>query len=155
MFGTRSWWAAGLLAVLSLVVGSAAIASGPDDVLESRGLTRSGMLYVLDAEAGFLEKVGKLQPSHLELKRLYDKLFAIVRNQFEYDQLNGPWTGVNEWLRNVQAEIDTHPPLSNNLLRENWQNLLASERQLRYEYNELNTQVTLRYRKLVPDWQKE
>jgi hypothetical protein len=65
--------------------------------------------------------------------------------------LNDPWPGVNQRLRDIQAEIDTHPPLTNNLLRESWQNLLARKRQLRYEYNELNTQVTLRYRRLVPD----
>ncbi|HZW35284.1 MAG TPA: hypothetical protein VFF52_31465 [Isosphaeraceae bacterium] len=157
MFGTRSWWAAVLLAVLGHLVGSAAIAGDPtpDDILKSRGLTKSGMLYVLDAETSFLDKVGKLQPSYRDLKGLHDKLFAVTRNQFEYDQLNDQWTGVNQRLRDVQAEIDTHPPLTNNLLRESWQNLLAMERQLRYEYNELNTQVTLRYRKLIPDWQKE
>jgi hypothetical protein len=78
-----------------------------------------------------------------------------MRNQFEYDQLNDQWTAVNQRLRDVQAEIDTHPPLTNNLLRENWYNLLAAERQLRFQYNQLNTEVTPRYRKLVPDWQKE
>jgi hypothetical protein len=68
MFGTRSWRAAGLPAVLGLIVGSAAMAAGPEDVLKSRGLTKAGMLYVLETEPGFLEKVGKLQPSYQELK---------------------------------------------------------------------------------------
>jgi hypothetical protein len=113
------------------------------------------MLYVLNAETGFLDKIDKLQPSYRELKGLYDKLSAVVRNQVEYDQLYDQWTVVTQRLRDVQAEIDTHPVLTNNLLRENWNNLLAAERQLRFEYNELNTQVNLRYRKLIPDWRKE
>jgi hypothetical protein len=146
-----------LLAIPGLVADAAVTAGdpAPDDVLKKRGLARSSMHYVLEGEAGFLEKVGKLQPSYVKIKAQYDDLFAIMLNQREHDQLNDEWTGVNERLRNVQAEIDTHPPLNNNVLRENWQNLLASERQLRFEYNRLNTEVNLRYRKLVPDSKRE
>jgi hypothetical protein len=72
-----------------------------------------------------------------------------------YDQLNKEWTLLNQDLRNVQAEIDTHLPLNNNLLRENWQNLLDRERQLRFQYNQYNTEVNLRYKKLVPEGERE
>jgi hypothetical protein len=141
--------------VLGLVAGSAAIAAGPDDVLKSRGLTRSGMLYVLDAEAGFLDRVGKLQPSYQQLKGLYENLFAIMQNQAEYDELDRRWTLVNERLGNVRAEIGAHPPLSNNVLRQHWYDLLESEKQLLFQWNELNREVNLRYKKLIPDWKKE
>jgi hypothetical protein len=157
MFGTRSWWAAGLLAVLGLGVGAAAVAADPtpDDVLKNRGLTRSGRLYVLDAEADFLDKVGKLQPSYRQLQGLYDELSPIVQNQDEYEELDRQRALVNEQLRNIQAEIDAHPPLSNNLLKENRQNLLAQERQLRFQWNELNREVNLRSKNLVPDWKRK
>jgi hypothetical protein len=157
MFGTRCWWATGLLAVLGAVDGAAAIAADPppDEVLKNRGLTRSGVFYVLDTEADFLDKVGKVQPSYQQLKGLYDNLFAILQNQAEYEELDRRWTFVNEQLGNVQAEIGAHPPLSNNLLRENWQNLLAQERQLKYQWNELSREVNLRYKNLIADWKRE
>src|SRR5262249_6323655 len=139
MLGNQSWWAAGLMVVLDIIGNAATFAAEPkpEEVLNERGLARSGLLYVLGAEADFLQGVGKLQPSYQQLNGLYEKLAAIARNQLEYDQLDDQWTLVNERLRNVQAEIDTHPPLSNNVLKQNWYDLLDSERQLRYQYNEL------------------
>src|SRR5262249_6104262 len=112
-------------------------------------------LYVVDAESDFVPQVAKLQPSFRELKATYDKLFTVVQNQAEHDFLNDQWTLCNEQLRNVQAEIDAHPPLNNNELRQNWNNLLNAEKQLRFQYNELGREVNLRYRRLVSDGEKE
>jgi hypothetical protein len=78
-----------------------------------------------------------------------------MQNQAEYDVLNDQWTLVNEQLRNVQAEIDAHPPLSNNVLRQNGYSLLDTEKQLRFQYNELGREVNLRSRRLVGDGEKE
>jgi cytochrome c556 len=158
MHATRSSLAAALLTVVATALGETATVaadSAPEKLLEGRGLKRSGMLYVVDAEADFVPQVAKLQPSFRELKATYDKLFAVVQNQAEYDFLNDQWTLCNEQLRNVQAEIDAHPPLNNNELRQNWNNLLNAEKQLRYQYNELGREVNLRYRRLVSDGEKE
>jgi hypothetical protein len=157
MRGVRSSLAVALLAVAAASghASTAADDPSPEKILEGRGLKRSGMLYVVDAESDFISQAAKLQPAYRQLKADYDKLAAVMLNQTEYDQLNDEWTLVNERLRNVQAEIDTHPPLNNNELRLNWNNLLAAERQLRFHYNELGREVNLRYRRLVSDSEKE
>jgi hypothetical protein len=157
MLMTRSPWVAALLAIVAALGNSTAVAADPtpEQVLNRRGLKRSGMVYVLEAESDFVPKVAKLQPGYRQLKGQYDKLAAILLNQAEYDALNDHWTLVNEQWGNVRAEIDAHPPLSNNLLRQNWQNLLEAERRLHYQYNELQREVNLRYRRLVADSEKE
>ena len=154
---TRSCLAVALLAVVAALGDAAAIAADPtpEKVLEGRGLKRSGMLYVLDAESDFVPRVAKLQPSYRQLKASYEKFATVVINQAEYDVLNDRWTLVNEQWGNVSAEIDAHPPLSNNELKQNWQNLLDTERQLRIQYNELRREVNLRYRRLVSDSERE
>ena len=146
-----------LLAVVTALADVAAVADDPkpEKVLEGRGLKRSGMLYVLDAESDFVPRVAKLQPSYRQLKASYDKFAAVVINQAEYDALNDRWTLVNEQWGNVRADIDAHPPLSNNELKQNWQNLLDAEKQLRYQYNELRREVNLRYPRLVNDSERE
>ena len=153
MFRTRSLWAAGLL----IVLGPAAMAADqtPEEVLKSRGLTKSGTLYVLDAEADFLEKFAKVQPLYLQARELHNKLLVIVQYQSEYDEIDNRFTLVTEQLRNVQAEQDSFPPTSNNVLKQQWQELLELERQLRFQRNELDRERNLRYKNLVSDWQKE
>ena len=153
MFRTRSFWAAGLL----IVLGPAAMAADqtPEEVLKSRGLTKSGTLYVLDAEADFLEKFAKVQPLYLQTRELHNKLLVIVQYQSEYDEIDNRYTLVTEQLRNVQAEQDSFPPTSNNVLKQQWQELLELERQLRIQRSGLDRELNLRYKNLVPDWQKE
>ena len=157
MRATRSSLAIALLAVVAALEATAAVAAdpAPEKILEGRGLKRSGMLYVVDAESDFVPRVAELQPSFRELKATYDKLFAVVQNQAEYDFLNDQWTLCNEQLRNVQAEIDAHPQLTNNELRQNWNKFLNAEIQIRYQYNELAREVNLRYHRLVSDAEKE
>jgi hypothetical protein len=157
MIRTPSGWSAGRLLVLGMVVGASAFGAEPtpDEVLKARGLKKSGLLYVLDGESDFLAKLGKLQPNYRHVKELHDKLAVVMQNQYEYDQLYDQWTLVEERLRNVQAEIDTHPPLNNNELRQHWYDLLDSEKQLRFQYNELRREVNLRYRKLVSKQERE
>ena len=157
MRDNRSSLAFALVAVVTALGTARAIADDPkpEKVLEGRGLKRSGMFYVLDAESDFVPRVAKLQPSYRQLKASYDKFATVVINQAEYDALNDRWTLVNEQWGNVSAEIDAHPPLSNNELKQNWQNLLDTERQLRIQYNELRREVNLRYRRLVSDSERE
>jgi hypothetical protein len=157
MRATRTSLAIALLAIVAALGDAAAFADdpNPEKVLEGRGLKRSGMLYVVDQESDFVPQVAKLKPGFQQLKTTFTKLAAVMQNQAEYDYLNDQWTLVNEQLRNVQAEIDAHPPLSNNVLRQNWQNLLDAEKQLRYQYNELGREVNLRYRRLASDGEKE
>ncbi len=157
MFGSRSIRAAGLLVMLGALQGAAAIAADqtPEEILKSRGLTKSGTIYVLDTEADFFEKFAKVQPLYLQLREVYNKLFAIAQYQYDYDMLDNRYNFVTEQLRNVQAEQDAFPPTSNNLLKQQWQDLLELEKQLRFERNELNRELNLRYKNLVPDWQKE
>jgi hypothetical protein len=157
MQGTRSSLAVALLALIAALGNAATVAAdpNPDQVLKERSLKRSGMVYVLEAESAFVPKVAKLQPDFRQLKGTYDKLAAVLINQAEYDTLNDQWTLVNEQWGNVRAEIDAHPPLSNNLLRQNWQNLLEAERRIHLQYNELQREVNLRYRRLVSDAEKE
>jgi hypothetical protein len=146
-----------LLAVAAALGDSAAVADdpSPEKLLEGHGLKRSGMLYVVDAESDFIPRVAKLQPDYGQLKAAYDKLYAVVQNQAEYDGLNVQWTLVSEQLGNVQAEIRAHPPLNNNELRQSWYTLLDLEKQYQFQYNELRREVNLRYQKLVSDSVKE
>jgi hypothetical protein len=129
--------------------------STPEQVLEGRGLKRSATLYLLPAEAEFVPKVSKLQPGFRELKARYDELFAAIQNRAEYQTLDDQWTLVNEQLRKVQAEQDAHPPTTNNELKQSWRNLLEAERQLRFQYSELQREVNLRYRRLVSESKTE
>jgi hypothetical protein len=149
--------AVALLTIVAPLGDDSAVAADPtpEKVLEGRGLKRSATLFVLDQESDFVPQVAKLKPGYQQLKATFTKLAAVLQNQAEYDYLNDQWTLVNEQLRNVQAEIDDHPPLSNNVLRQNWNNLLDAEKQLRYQYNALGREVNLRDRRLVGDREKE
>ena len=146
-----------LLVALGTLGGAASMAAEqtPEELLASRGLKRSGVLFILEAESEFVPKVTKLLPDYRQLKRVYDKLATAMQIQAEYDVLDDQWTLVNEQLRNVQAEMDAHPPTSNNELKQSWQNLLEAERQLRFQYNELRREVNLRNKKLVSDSEKK
>jgi hypothetical protein len=157
MRGARSSLLMALLAIAATPGAIAAVADdpNPEKLLEGRGLKRSTALYVLDQESDFVPQVAKLRPSFGQLKAAFIKLAAVMQNQAEYDYLNDQWTLTNEQLRNVQAEIDAHPPLSNNVLRQNWYNLLAAEKQIKFQYNELGREVNLRYHRLVSDGEKE
>jgi hypothetical protein len=137
--------------------GAAVVAedSTPEQVLVSQGLKRSGTLYLLPAEAEFVPKVSELQPSFRELKARYDELFGIIQNRAEYQMLDDQWTLVNEQLRKVQAEEDAHPATTNNELKQSWRNLLEAERQLRFQYSELQREVNLRYPRLVSESKTE
>jgi hypothetical protein len=157
MRDTRSSLSTALLVAISALGAAGAFAAdrSPEEALNRRGLKRSGLLFVLDADAEFVPKVAKLQPKYRQLKGQFDKLATVLRMQAEYDLLDDQWTLVNEQLRNVQAEIDAHPPTTNNELKQNWQNLLEAERQLRLQYNALRTEVNLRYKRLASDSEKE
>ena len=157
MRATRSSVATVLLVALGTLGGAAAMAAEqtPEEILDSRGLKRSGVLFILESEAEFVPKVTKLLPDYRQLKGVYDKLATAMQIQAEYDVLDDQWTLVNEQLRNVQAEMDAHPPTSNNELKQSWQNLLEAERQLRFQYNELRREVNLRDKKLVSDSEKK
>jgi hypothetical protein len=149
---TGSRLAATALAVIALQsTGVIADDSAAEQVLASQGLKRSGSLYLLPAEAEFVPKVSKLQPSFRELKARYDELATIIQNRAEYQMLDDQWTLVNEQLRKVQAEQDAHPPTTNNELKQSWRNLLEAERQLRFQYSELQREVNLRSPRLVSE----
>jgi hypothetical protein len=158
MLGIRFWRIVSLLAVTA-VIGSAAVMASeptPDEVLKSRGLTRAGQIYVLDAEErGFLEGMAKIQPRYAEMEALYLKLAAIVYGQEQYDALDIEYHLATERLRNVGAEIDDFPSTSNSELKQQYRNLLDLEKQLSFHRNALNRELNLRYKNLVPDWKKE
>ncbi len=157
MSRTRSLWAAGLLAVLGALQATAAVADleAPEEVLKSRGLTKSGSAYVVALEADFREKYAKVEPLYRQLRELYTKLFTIAKYQYEYDDMDKQYNLVTEQLRNVQAEQDAFPSTSNSVLKQQWAELLELERQLRLQRNALNRELNLRYKNLVSDRQKE
>ncbi len=157
MLRTRSLWAAGLLAGFGALLGAAAVADDqtPEQVLKSRGLTKSGAVYVLSEEAEFREKFATIEPLYRQLRELYTKLFVIVKYQYEYDDLENQYDFATEQLRNVQAEQDAFPATSNNVLKQQWAELLEMERQLRVQRNALNRELNLRYKNLAPDRQRE
>jgi hypothetical protein len=130
-------------------------ADTPEGVLKARGLTKSSLTYVLDTENDFLKKLAAIQPRYDEVKTLYNDLTAIVHNQAAYDEMDVNYKLLTEHLRDVQAEIDAHPPLSNNMLRQNWNDLLQLEKQLRYERNALDRGLDLRWKTLVPESKRE
>jgi hypothetical protein len=45
--------------------------------------------------------------------------------------------------------------LSNNLLKQQWYELLEAEKQLKFRWNELSREVNLRFRRLVPERERE
>jgi hypothetical protein len=146
-----------LLALFVAAQGATAIAAvqTPEELLKSRGLTKSGSVYVLDDEADFLEKFAKLQPLYMQLRELYNKLFVMAQNQNAYDETDNQYDIVTEQLRNVQAEQDAFPSTSNSVLKQQWAELLELERQLRLQRSALNRELNLRYKNLASDRQKE
>jgi len=148
---------AGAFLAFVMVTGGADQASDskPEDVLNGRGLKKLGLIYVLEGEADFLKKLAKVQPLYDQMTSSYSKLDAIVRNQNEYDAMDVQYKLLTERLRNVRAEIDAHPPLSNNELRQNWNDLLEAEKQLRFQRNGLDRELDLRWKTLVSDSQRE
>ena len=157
MFRHRYLWAAGLMAVFGAMQGVAAFAAdqSPEEVLKSRGLTKSGSVYVLDLEADFFEKFSKVQPLYRQLSEVYQKLYVIAQQQYAYDDMDNQYNAVTEHLRNVQAEQDAFPSTSNSVLKQQWAELLELERQLRLQRNALNSELNRRYKNLVSDRQKE
>ena len=100
-------------------------AQTPEEVLKSRGLTKSGTRYVLDAEAGFLEEFARVQPRYGELKALYQNLKSIADDQDRYNAIDMTFKSVRAELRNVRAAIDDFPPgFSNNIRKQEWADLL-------------------------------
>ena len=69
--------------------------------------------------------------------------------------LDNRYNLVTQQLRDVQAEQDSFPATSNNLLKQQWQELLDLEKQLRIQRNALNSELNLRYKNLASDSQKE
>lgn len=156
MFGYRaSWRAATLVLVLFPAISPAARADSPDAILKARGLKKSGLIYILDSETEFLDKLARVQPLYDQMTKSYATLDAAVRAQSEFDAMDLQYKLVTERLRNVQAEIDAHPPLSNNVLRQNWYALLESEKQLRFERNALDRELDLRWKSLVSESKRE
>jgi hypothetical protein len=157
MLRTRPWLVTSFALVFCTISNTASRASQADaeTVLRSRGLTKQGRLYVVEKEGAFLEKLGKVQPLYDELKNRYAGLAAIAQQQSEYDQIDLRYEFVTEQLRKVQAEQDASPPNSNNFLKQRWQELLDLEKQLRFERSELNREINLRYKDLVPDSRKQ
>ncbi len=139
---------------MGLVAGSAAEPT-PDEVLKSKGLARAGLVYVVDAERGFVDGMARIQPRYAEVETLYLKLTAIVQSQGEYDALDREYALATERLRNVGAEIDAFPTTSNSELKAQYRGLLDLEKQIRFHRNELDRELNLRYKALVPDWQRD
>jgi hypothetical protein len=144
-----------LLVLLGVTSANALAAESPDAVLKGRGLKKSGLIYVLDGESEFLAKIAKVQPLYDQMTKSYAKLDVIFRAKAEYDAMDLQYKLLTERLRNVQAEIDAHPPLSNNMLRQNWYDLLESEKQLRFERNALDRELDLRWKSLVSESKRE
>ena len=67
------------------------------------------------------------------MRGLYNKLLVIAQYQHEYDEIENQFTLLTEQLRNVQAEQDSFPATSNNVLKQQWRELLDLERQLRIQ----------------------
>jgi hypothetical protein len=148
----------GLATVFALVlaiVPPSAGADSPEPVLRARGLKKAGSVYILDGESDILNKMTKVQPLYDQMAKSYAQLDSVFRAQAEYDALDLEYKLLTERLRNVQAEIDTHPPLSNNMLRQNWYDLLETEKQLRFQRNALDRELDLRWKSLVSESKRE
>jgi hypothetical protein len=156
MFGNRPVRiGAGLLLALCATTFSSEAVESPDAVLKARGLKKNGSIYVLEAETEFLDKIAKVQPLYDQMTKSFAQLDVAVRARNEYDGMDMQYKLLTEQLRNVQAEIDAHPPLSNNTLRQNWNDLLETEKQLRFQRNALDRELDLRYKSLVSESKRE
>lgn len=156
MFGIRARCAAtSLLLLLGVTSANTLAADSPDAVLKARGLKKTGLIYTLESESEFLARAAKVQPLYDQMTKSYARLDVIFRAKAEYDAMDVRYKLVTEHLRDVQAEIDAHPPLSNNMLRQNWYDLLESEKQLRFERNALDRELDLRWKSLVSESKRE
>jgi hypothetical protein len=156
MLRNRARWLATILLLLLVAASPGAVAGGePEGVLKARDLKKSGLTYVLAGEAEFLEKLADIQPHYDQVRILYSNLAAIMQNQAGYDEMDAQYKNLTEQLRDVQAEIDAHPPLTNNILRQNWNDLLQMEKQLRFQRNALDHELDLRWKTLVPEAKRE
>lgn len=146
-----------LVAITVISTNAAAMASEPtpEEVLKGQGLTKAGLLFVLDAEQGFLDGMAKIQPRYAELEVFYQKISAVVANQDAYDELDREYAVVTQQYRDVGAEINAFPTTSNSELKQQYRNLLDLEKQLSFRRNELNAALDLRYKTLTPDWKRE
>src|ERR1700756_2525865 len=78
-------------------------ADSPEVVLKSRGLRKSGSLYILDGETELLDKAAKVQPLYDQMTKSHGRLEAVFRAQAEYDAMDVQYKLLTERLRNVQA----------------------------------------------------
>jgi hypothetical protein len=138
-----------------MTLPTASAADSPDAILKARGLTKSGQFYVLGGETEFLDKMAKVQPLYDQMTKSFARLDGMFRAQAEYDAMDLQYKLLTERLRNVQAEIDAHPPLSNNFLRQSWNDLLESETQLRFQRNALDRELDFRWKSLVSESKRE
>ena len=129
--------------------------SGPDDVLRSLGLTRAGLVYVLDAERGFLEGLTRIQPRYAELLDLYRTLSAAVQNRADYDRRENDYAILTEHLKNVGILISDHPTTNNSDLKQSYRALLDEEIRLIADRNALDRELNLRWKSQMPDSQRE
>jgi hypothetical protein len=158
MRGIHSRWTFFRVLLMTGIAAHAAARAAeptPDEVLKNNGLTKSGLLYVLDSERGFLDGTTKIQPRYADMEKLYARLNLIMQGQLEYDGLDNAYTLSTERLRNVGAEIDAFPTTSNSELKQHYRELLDLEKQIRFQRNELSRELDLRYKNLVPEWQRE
>jgi hypothetical protein len=90
MLATRSSLATALLVAVGSLggVASKAAEQTPEELLASRGLKRSGVLFILESETEFVPKATKLLPEYRQLKGLYDKLATAMQIQAECDVLD-------------------------------------------------------------------
>jgi hypothetical protein len=157
MFGIRAgWWETAMIALVTMTgTGVMAADTGPEAVLKARGLKKAGLIYVLDGESDFLGELAKIQPLYDQMRKSYANLAAVMQNQTAYDEMDYQYTLVTERLRDVWAEQDAFPSTSNNVLKQQWQELLELERQLRLQRNQLNRELDLRYKTLVSESKRE
>jgi hypothetical protein len=125
-----------------------------EDALKTRGLTKRDTLYVLDTEREFLSGFAELEPLYGELTKLYSTAAPIVQSLEAYNMADRRYAFLLLEWKNVGAEKRTFPPGNNNVLNQEWQNLLDYEKGLRIELNTLDEQLNFMWKNLMPEPQR-
>ncbi len=126
-----------------------------EDALSTRGLTKTGTLYILDAEQQFLSGFAELEPLWVKRNRLYADAAPVVGSLQEYDVLERQEAEFVQARRNVRALQNAFQGGNDSASKQAWQDLLNQEAALDFQLNALDKELDFRWKNLMPESERE
>jgi len=152
---------AGLVVALGILgnLGTVAADLTPEAELKSRGLSLSKNVYVLEAEAEFLEKVEEARPLYAHVEILRTNLVVITNHEREFDQLQTQRAALEDDLRKLRAGMKLIPRFGYRLNgtsadRDLLHQAQFQESQLEVQLSECDRILRLASKSLVPPGEK-